>query len=226
MIKAVFFDAIKTLFDPQPSELGLHKKVLEEILNCEIDEKRLREAIDLAIRETELLEAVKEDSTKQWEVYPSRVAELIGCKKEDCQSVGEKLLYETWGNPNNYKLFDDVLPTLKLLREKGIYIACVSNEDGWLSKFFDQFEIKDYFEFIMTSKEVGYEKPNPKIFEKALAESGFEPEEILFVGDSVTCDYYGSKAMNMKPLLIDRSGENTDDKVVAINNLERVLEYI
>jgi HAD superfamily hydrolase (TIGR01549 family) len=226
MIKAVFFDAIKTLFDPQPSELGLHKQVLELITGKEIDEVMLGRVIEQAMTETENLDIVKANGLQQWEYYPTKVAELLGCEKSECKNIGDQLRYETWGNPNNYKLFDDVLPILKALKERGIYVACVSNEDGWLSKFFDHFDIAEYFDFVLTSQEVGYEKPSTKIFQKALGMAKLMPNEVIFVGDSAIDDYQGSKAVGMQPLLIDRGSKNHDDNIVKIDNLERVLEYL
>jgi len=226
MIKAVFFDAIKTLFDPQPSEVGLHKRVLEHITGKTIDEKELEKIIAQAMAETEKLDVVKANGLQQWEYYPNKLAELLGCEIETCKTVGDQLRYETWGNPDNYKLFDDVLPTLKALKERGIYIACVSNEDGWLGKFFDHFEISEYFHFVITSQEVGYEKPDSRIFMQALDMTDFNAGEVLFVGDSLVSDYQGSQSVGMQSLLIDRKHKNHDDRVVTIDNLEKVLEFI
>ncbi len=226
MIKAVFFDAIKTIFDPQPSEVELHRKVLEKVTGRSIDETELEQIIKQAITETEKLDIVKTNGLQQWEYYPNKVAELIGCEKSECKNVGDQLRFETWGNPDNYKLFDDVLPTLKTLKEHGIYVACVSNEDGWLSKFFDHFGISEYFQFIITSQEIGFEKPDSRVFHAALIKTEFAQNEVLFVGDSEVSDYQGSLSAGMMPLLIDRDHKNHDDNIVKIDNLERVLEYI
>jgi putative hydrolase of the HAD superfamily len=226
VIKAVFLDAIKTIFAPYPSEAGLYKKVIRDITGKDMDEADIVALLAQAMAETEALDAVKENSIQQWEYFPTRLARLIGCAESECKSVGDKLRYETWGNPNNYRLYEDILPTLKKLEEKGLYVACVSNEDGWLESFFDHFHIKKYFGFVLASAEIGVEKPNPKIFHEAMSRTSFRPEEILFVGDSVISDYEGSKAAHMKPLLIDRAGMNTDNNVIAIQNLTEIMEHI
>lgn len=226
MIKAIFIDAIKTLFSPYPSEPGLYKKVIFDTTGKVMSEAELAPIIKRAMQETEELDAVRNNSLEQWEHYPIRIAELIGCEKSVCAAVGERIRYETWGNPENYRLYEDVIPTLKLLKEKNIFIACVSNEDGWLSNFFDHFGITQYFEFILTSAEIGVEKPNPKIFENALSRTVFRHEEVLFVGDSLVSDYNGSKAVGMKPILIDRDDLNKDNSIVAIKDLTKILDYI
>lgn len=226
MIKAVFIDAIKTIFAPYPTEVGLYKKVILELTGKDMSEEEIQPILDKAMAETEQLDAVKDNSFQQWEHYPTRIAELVGCEGSACKEIGERIRYETWGNPNNYRLYDDVLPTLGALAKRNLYVACVSNEDGWLEGFFKHFGIDKYFQFILTSSELGIEKPNPKIFLEATNRSGFEASEILFVGDSVVSDYRGSEAVGMQPLLIDRESKNTDNSVTAIDDLTQLMEYL
>lgn len=226
MIKAVFIDAIKTIFAPYPSEVGLFRNVIEKVTGKVMTEEEVSPILAKAMAETEKLDTVIGNSIQQWEHYPAKIAELIGCEASECKMVGDQFRYETWGNPENYRLYDDILPTLELLKKRGLYVACVSNEDGWLSNFFDQFKIKSYFRFILTSSEVDVEKPNPRIFLEALARTDFKPEEVLFVGDSAASDYNGSKAVGMKPLLVDRDHKNTDNDVVSIDDLTRIQEYL
>ena len=226
MIKAVFLDAIKTIFAPYPNEVGLYKNVIQKITGKELSEDEIAPILAKAMAETEKLDSVIGNSIQQWEHYPAKIAELIGCAPSKCKTVGDKLRFETWGNPDNYRLYPDIIPALKILKEKGIYVACVSNEDGWLSSFFDQFEIESYFKFILTSMEVGIEKPNPKIFLEALSRTDFIPEEVLFVGDSVVSDYRGAEAVGMKPLLIDRDDKNKDNNIVKVSDLRKITEYL
>jgi len=226
MIKAVFFDAINTIFSPYPSQVGLYKKVIFDATGKDLTEAEIRPILERAMAETEALSSSFEKSIQQWEYFPTKIAELIGCEAEECSIIGSKLRYETWGNPDNYRLYNDILPTLELLREKGIYVACVSNEDGWLPSFFEHFEITKYFEFILTSAEVQIEKPNPEIFQIALAKTEFTADEVLFVGDSLVSDYQGSQGLGMKSLLIDRDGLNKDNSVVAVSDLTKILEYL
>lgn len=226
MIKAIFLDAIKTIFAPYPSELALYKKVIEDTTGFELSEAEIELILSQAIAETEQLDCVKDNSIQQWEYFPVRVAELIGCEKSECKAIGDKLRYETWGNPENYRLYDDILPMLKALSEKGIYLACVSNEDGWLSNFFVHFGIEKYFQFVLTSDEAGIEKPNKIIFEKALARTNFRPEEVLFVGDSLISDYQGSQAVGMTSVLIDRDHKCNDNDIVKIDDLTKIMEFL
>ncbi|HRJ42069.1 MAG: HAD-IA family hydrolase [Caldilineaceae bacterium] len=49
-----------------------------------------------------------------------------------------------------------------------------------------------YFETIVVSGEVGWAKPDPRIFAHGLAQMGIAPEDALYVGDSVSHDLAGA----------------------------------
>ena len=50
-----------------------------------------------------------------------------------------------------------------------------------------------YFDVVVVSEEIGYSKPDSRIFEHAIRELQVSPKETLFVGDSVEHDYYGAR---------------------------------
>lgn len=63
---------------------------------------------------------------------------------------------------------------------------------------------------VYTSEDLRCYKPNPKFFELILKENGLAAEEVLFVGDSVTDDVLGPKAVGMKTVWVDRKGIGGD----------------
>ena len=54
-----------------------------------------------------------------------------------------------------------------------------------------------YFRAIVIDTEVGYSKPDPRIFQHALAAVGCAPDEVLFVGDNPRADVVGALAIGM-----------------------------
>ena len=58
--------------------------------------------------------------------------------------------------------------------------------------------VLDYFETLAFSDEVGYVKPDQRLFLAALEELGVEPWKALHVGDSVKSDVLGAKNAGMK----------------------------
>lgn len=57
-----------------------------------------------------------------------------------------------------------------------------------------------YFKRVVTSEEVGVQKPNPRIFQIALARAELKSSEALFVGDSVVNDLEPAQKMNFHVL--------------------------
>lgn len=71
---------------------------------------------------------------------------------------------------------------------------------------------------VYTSENLKCYKPNPHFFTYILEDNGLSPQEVLFVGDSVTDDILGPKAVGMKTVWVDRNGaggEYGQDRTVA-----------
>lgn len=59
--------------------------------------------------------------------------------------------------------------------------------------------------FIVISEEVGYAKPDPRIFRDALNATGFSsPEQVVFVGDSPATDIDGARRFGMRTAWVRR----------------------
>lgn len=59
---------------------------------------------------------------------------------------------------------------------------------------------------IYTSENLKCYKPNPKFYRSILDENGLSPQEVMFVGDSITDDVLGPKVVGIKTTWIDRNG--------------------
>ena len=228
MIKAVFFDAIDTLFKPYPDKIGMYCRVIKETAGFEVSAEDMSRVWNKIIIDTEEKSAklLSKDCNLAWDGFNQKILELLGYQG-DAKVAGDKLLFEAWSNPNNFALYDDVVKTLELLKESDIIIACVSNEDRLLNNFFIQFGIDKYFKLIVTSEEEGIEKPNPIIFERALKRLNLEAKTVVHVGDSLISDYHGAENAGLKAILIDRNDKFRDNKNInRIKKLTDILSYI
>ena len=62
--------------------------------------------------------------------------------------------------------------------------------------------------FVIVSEEVGYAKPDPRIFRDALNAMGLSsPERVMFVGDNPVADIDGAKRFGMKAAWVRRGRE-------------------
>lgn len=71
------------------------------------------------------------------------------------------------------------------------------------------------FRHVVLSEEVGAQKPNPVIFEKALALSGLKAEEVLMIGDSWTSDIQGAIAAGIDQMWIQWPSRRHDPNLPA-----------
>lgn len=72
--------------------------------------------------------------------------------------------------------------------------AVVSNFDTRLRLILRDLGIDHLFDAVIVSAEVGFEKPNPVVFEAAFEALGVTPEETVHVGDDRRNDLYGARA--------------------------------
>jgi REG-2-like HAD superfamily hydrolase len=121
-----------------------------------------------------------------------------------------------------FSLYPDTLPCLEQLRDRGISMAVISNWDATLHRVLDMFGLSPYFTFELASLEEGMEKPDPRLFELALASLDAEPEQTAHVGDDPLDDVEGARSVGMRAVLIDRSGA-TGDAIRSLEELGSVL---
>lgn len=126
-------------------------------------------------------------------------------------------------------LYDDVIELLEFCKENNIKCAVYTDVAYGMDDEFslnDIKEIENYIDLELTSRNVGYRKPNPKGF-KAMAEKwNFNPEEIMYIGDEEK-DITGAKAIGMKTALINREqSEKRFGQDYTIATLKEVTQII
>jgi len=97
-------------------------------------------------------------------------------------------------------------PALRLARERGLRLAVISNSNGSVRSILETLGLAPHLDFILDSFEVGVEKPDPRIFELALARAGVAPAEAIYVGDLYAVDVRGARAAGLRAILLDPGG--------------------
>jgi HAD superfamily hydrolase (TIGR01509 family) len=90
---------------------------------------------------------------------------------------------------------------LESLRGRGLRLAVVANhwpEPAWLVHGdVEALGVAERVDAVVLSGDVGARKPDPRIFEHALAELGVDATAALFVGDRLDVDVAGAAAVGM-----------------------------
>ena len=96
-----------------------------------------------------------------------------------------------------------------------------------------KFKLMKYFDVVIISSEVGWRNPHPAVFQAALKSLGVNPNETVFVGDSIKRDIMPAKKLGMQTILVDFQGKTSVDKLseeerpdYVIFKLEDVLSIL
>ena len=89
------------------------------------------------------------------------------------------------------ELFDWVIPTFKKLQEKNIHVIIATDFNARLQLLkIRKLEIDSYINKIITSQEVGEEKPSTKFAKILLNETNCNHSKIFYVGDNPKKDTF------------------------------------
>ncbi|VDO79359.1 unnamed protein product [Heligmosomoides polygyrus] len=97
------------------------------------------------------------------------------------------------------------------LRDRGLGVAVVSNFDARLSGILRGLDLLPLFDLVVTSGEVGVEKPNPVIFERVVRHYRLSgASRLLHVGDHLLKDYEAAKDFGASAILFDPLSKRGD----------------
>ena len=98
----------------------------------------------------------------------------------------------------NIPLYEGVNEFIKWNRELGIKIGILTDyETEYQIQKLDKLDILHYIDVIVTSEEVGIEKPSRHMFQTILNKMNLSPEEVIMIGDNYQKDIMGADNMNI-----------------------------
>ena len=121
----------------------------------------------------------------------------------------------------------DVVPALQRLRAAGLRLVVVSNANGRIRAALERVGLAPHVDLVIDSHEEGVEKPDPRIFQRALERAGARPETILHLGDLFHIDVVGARGAGLRAVLLDLAGLYHDhdcERVASLGELADVIE--
>lgn len=99
------------------------------------------------------------------------------------------------------------IETLRWLRERGCRLALLTNGSaaGQRRKI-DRFGLSSLFEAILIEGELGYGKPDTRVYQQALRELGVAPARSWMAGDNLEWDVAGPQRLGIFGIWIDLAG--------------------
>jgi len=218
----LWFDADNTLFDYDLAEVTALRNTFQ--------------AHGLPVDDTSM-DAYREINKKLWNAFEKgeitqdvlrvkRFEQLLevvggnGLPEELSEYYVEQLSQRT-------DLIDGALETLQQLRESS-RLALITNglttvQRGRLSRS----PLKDFFEAVIISEEIGAAKPHAAFFEIAHEQMGHPPKrEILVVGDSLSSDIRGGIGFGVDTCWFNLNGDPRPDGLAITYEIQSLREMI
>ena len=231
MIKAVFFDLYNTLIGYDPPREELQARVLRE-LGVDVSPEAFRRPMVIADEFIYQEHARSPLSKRSKEEVMALYAQHQGIVlKEAGINVSHELIAGVMSKWQQFSfklvLFDDVVPALTHLGELGLILGLISNVDHDITPLCQELGLSTLLQVVVTSQEVGFNKPQPEIFQEALKQAGAKSSEAIYVGDQYQIDVVGANGVGMQGVLLDRGDffeEITD--CPRIRSLTEVAEHL
>ena len=231
MIKAVFFDFYNTLATHHPPREELYANICRD-LGIEVEARALftsLAAADIFYRNENSRSPIDKKTPDEKINFYIEYATMIfkGAGVEISRDTALQILAKIREQKWEFKVYDDTLPTLEELKNRGLILGLISNVVQDMESTYTELGLQPYLDFKVTSAEVGCDKPNPEIFQAALQKAQVKPEEVIYTGDQYDIDIVGARGVGMKALLIDRNDYFPDiTDCPRIRSLAEVTKHI
>ncbi len=232
MVKAVFFDLYHTLIGHQPPREESLAKVLADF-GIKVPPALLRRPLAVADEfiyqqhaRLRLSQRTDEEKKAMWARYQAIALKEAGI--EPARELIAGVLGKMQQIKFNTVLFDDVVPVLTRLKNRGLIVGLISNVDSDITQLCRELGLTPLLQVMVTSQDSGHTKPEPEIFREAASRAGIRTSEAIYVGDQYQIDVEGANGAGMRGILMDRgdvfADVTTGPRIRSLNELEKYLD--
>jgi putative hydrolase of the HAD superfamily len=213
-LKAIFFDAVGTLFYLNGT-VGDHYALVGREVGLELDAQELECAFHAAWKKMPLRAAIdgpRENDDKGWwrDLVDLVLDQVAPSLSELDRDNFFEVAYEHFAEADVWQLYPEVPDVLEQLHPR-FQLAVISNFDGRLRLILENLGISKFFGHIFVSSELGADKPDPEIYRRALQFIDLKPNEVLHVGDDPKRDWEAASAAGLLVFRLDRQKNSLRD---------------
>jgi len=107
----------------------------------------------------------------------------------------------------------DAVDTVRWLRDSGRRLALLTNGAGEAQRRkIMRFELADLFDAILVEGELGFGKPDKRVYHRALSALAVKPSDAWMVGDHLEWDVAAPQALGMTGVWIDARGRGLPEQ--------------
>jgi len=213
-LKAIFFDAVGTLFYLTRT-VGDHYALVGSEVGLTLDARQLDRAFYLAWKQMPRRTAIdgpRPNDDKDWwrELVNLVLDQIAPSLSEFDRDNFFEIAYEHFADAGVWELYPEVADVLEKLQPR-FQLAVISNFDGRLRFILGHLGISKYFPRVFVSSEIGADKPDPEIFRRAVKIISLKPSEVLHVGDDHERDWKAASEAGLSIFRLDRQKNSLHD---------------
>jgi len=126
-----------------------------------------------------------------------------------------EVAYEHFAEAAVWELYPEVPDVLEQLQPR-FQLAVISNFDGRLRFILQHLDMSKFFRHVFVSSELGADKPDPEIYQRALQFIDLKPNEVLHVGDDPERDWEAASAAGLSIFRLDRRKNSLRDLLATL----------
>lgn len=223
---AVLFDIDNTLYAYKPAHQAAQKAIKDKMIKTfsispEDFDKTFQEAKEQI---KERLGATASSHSRL--LYLQRMLEIMGLGSQFLLALDfEQTYWRTF--LNGAELFDEAKELLDDLRLLDIPMALVTDLTAQIQfRKIIYLNLDPYFNYIVTSEEVGHDKPHLALFQLALKKIRPNGDCIWMIGDSPTCDVQGGRGINAITLQKLHKGVSLGTPDASFGEYSKLRQFI
>ncbi|HIZ34799.1 MAG TPA: HAD family hydrolase [Candidatus Ruania gallistercoris] len=213
-VQAVLFDLDDTLLDTASAFAAAVAAMAAEFLpHLEAD------------RYPEVLATWRVDSGGHYQAHVDGVVDYRTQRFARAQQIQEQFGgavlddagYDRWAQvwdrafSGAWAAFEDTAVILAALRSAGLAVGCVTNAGTeQQSAKLAAVGLTDAVPLLVTLDTFGVGKPDPRVFHEGVRLLGFEPHQVMYVGDEPVIDARAATAAGLHGVWLDRPGRRRD----------------
>jgi putative hydrolase of the HAD superfamily len=203
--RAVFFDFGGTLgmLTPVLNDPWRAWSQVARQFQLDVSDSQIQEANEEADRKFgHLIYAYHGRTAEYWRLRDTWVIDRLGVVARGPEFFDA--LQAIFTDSSRVQLYPEALEVLQELRPAGFHLGVISNFTDGLLPILKYHELDPMFDSVTYSQEVGAEKPDPRVFFRALERAHCKPEEAMHVGDSWESDYLGAVGVGIDAVWLNR----------------------
>jgi putative hydrolase of the HAD superfamily len=235
LIRAVFFDAAGTLFEPREPIARTYARLARQFgLDASEDavgasfRRAFGAAPGLAFGPGHGHDELRRLEREWWRRRVGETFATMGAFS-DFDAYFDAL-FGWFADPGHWMADLEAAPTLQRLNSDGLKLGVISNFDYRLYRILDGLDLTRFFDSITISSEAGYAKPRREVYDAALARAGVGADKAMHIGDSEHLDFAPAAAIGMAAILIDREDKRAhphiEGRTARIDSLASVTEVV